>query len=255
MKVKISYIIPYKHNIERYLNLVKVIDWLYSIPLDMEVIIIEQIDSDVNFRISDIFTHVKVISVYSNSTIFNKSWLMNIGVKNTTSDVLIFGDCDIILPINDFIESVKLISTNHVVSPYNKVIDLDPTESLMSYSNIFKIDRSGRGELDNQKINICGGIVIFRRDVLLNIGGWCEDFDGWGCEDDFQSFKVDMFGLISVEYNSNSYHLYHGRSKIDMNLYSKSLNLYSQYLKMDIETHRRIINNNKSIGSMNKKSG
>jgi hypothetical protein len=161
-----------------------------------------------------------------------------------------------ILSVNSFIESVRLISSNHVVSPYNRVIDLDERESLSTFHDIFKINRVGRGEQDNQKINLCGGITIFRRDALMNIGGWCEDFEGWGCEDDFQAFKVNLFKLIHTECVSNSYHLYHKRSVVDMNLYSKNLNLYNQYLRMDLNTHKRMINNSvKSMGNMNKKSG
>ena len=50
MDAKISYVIPYKHNIERFLNLNRVLDWLYSIPLDMEVIIVEQLDIESKFK-------------------------------------------------------------------------------------------------------------------------------------------------------------------------------------------------------------
>lgn len=256
MDAKISYIIPYKHNIERFLNLNRVLDWLYSIPLDMEVIIVEQLDIESKFKLSDVLNKCRIISVESNSDVFNKSWLMNIGIRNTDSNVLIFGDCDMILSVNNFIESVRLISSNHVVSPYNRVIDLDEKESILTFNDIFKINRVGRGEQDNQKINLCGGITIFRRDALMNIGGWCEDFEGWGCEDDFQTFKVNLFKLIHTECVSNSYHLYHKRSVVDMNLYSKNLNLYNKYLQVDLSTHKRMINNSlKSMGSMNKKSG
>ena len=52
MDVKISYIIPYKHNIERFLNLNRVLDWLCSIPLDMEIVIVEQLDNESNFKLS-----------------------------------------------------------------------------------------------------------------------------------------------------------------------------------------------------------
>lgn len=252
--IKISYIIPYKHNNERFLNLKKVLLWLKTLRIDIRITIVEQLKSKESFTLKDILSDVNIISVFNNKN-FNKSWLMNIGSKYNDCDVLIFGDCDMIMNNNDFLEAIKKISNNHVVSPYNRVIDLDYNNSLKNFSEIFKIGGVGRGENDNQKINLCGGITLFRKDALLNIGGWSEEFEEWGCEDDYQTYKVNIFNLKYVECDFNSYHLYHNRNTINMEVYKRNFNILDTYTKMDINKHLNYIKSTfNKIGLLNKYS-
>jgi predicted glycosyltransferase involved in capsule biosynthesis len=48
---------------------------------------------------------------------------------------------------------------------------------------MYKLNIPGRGESDNQKINLTGGIVIFTRSGFEKVGKWDEGFIGWGGED------------------------------------------------------------------------
>jgi hypothetical protein len=41
-------------------------------------------------------------------------------------------------------------------------------------------------------IKPCGGIVMYRADAINKIGG-CEDFIGWGGEDDFNLLNQNHF--------------------------------------------------------------
>ena len=79
---------------------------------------------------------------------------------------------------DDFINGLKLLDQYDMVSPYHSVLDLTPQESGLQLEEIVKIDRAGRGEEDHQKINICGGISMFRKQAIQKIGGWSEEFIG-----------------------------------------------------------------------------
>ena len=106
------------------------------------------------------------------------------------SITLVTNDSDLIIEHNQFISGIKALEKYDMVSPYSKVIDLTPQESSQPTNNILTIDRDGRGENDNQKINISGGVAMFKKESIIKIGGWNEDFIGWGAEDDEITIRV-----------------------------------------------------------------
>jgi hypothetical protein len=93
-------------------------------------------------------------------------------MKNAKSGIIVFGDSDIIMDPTQFIESLRSLENFDMVSPYKSVLDLRPEESHLPLTELYKINRPGRGENDNQKINPCGGIVMYRADAINKIGGW-----------------------------------------------------------------------------------
>jgi predicted glycosyltransferase involved in capsule biosynthesis len=142
---------------------------------------------------------------------------------------------------NEFIEGLKALQENEMVSPYYSVVDLDQQESGMDFNQILQINRPGRGENDNQKINISGGIAMFRRDAIARIGGWNEDFIGWGGEDDFQTMKVKNF-LKWTELKYRCFHLYHAKEQPDMKWYQRNLQILNNSAKFTKDDLAKQIN-------------
>jgi predicted glycosyltransferase involved in capsule biosynthesis len=172
---------------------------------------------------------------------FNKSWGFNVGMKYSNSNVIIFGDSDLVMAPEKFIESINLLSQYEMVSPYNSVIDLTTQESSLPITRLSTIDRPGRGETDIQKVPLCGGICIFRKSAVEKIGGWDQKFIGWGGEDDFQSIKVKNF-LTWTESSGKCYHLYHERTAPDMKWYQRNLQLLQKLEAMSKEELHKVIN-------------
>ena len=246
MNYNFSCIILYRHNIQRWNNLKRVLEWINSFS-GAEVIIVEQ---DTHSKIGHLNFPAKHIFTKSNMP-FNRSWGFNVGLKNSNSEVVVFTDCDLIMEPESFINAIKLTSEYEMVSPYSSVVDLKPDESGLPMESIFKIDRPGRGETDHQKINICGGITIFRKEAILKVGGWCQDFIGWGAEDDFQTIKVENF-LSSHEQKGRCFHLYHDRDAPDQKWYQRNLQLLQKYKKLNKNELFNLINNsNKTLGMKN----
>jgi len=246
MNYNFSCIILYRHNIQRWNNLKRILEWINSFS-NVEVILVEQ---DTHSKIAHLNFQAKHIFTKTNLP-FNRSWGFNVGLKNCNSNIVVFTDCDLIMEPNDFISAIKKIEDYDMVSPYSSVVDLKPDESQLPMESIFKIDRPGRGEEDHQKINICGGITIFRKEAIMRIGGWCEEFIGWGAEDDYQTIKVENF-LSSYEQKSRCYHLYHDREAPDMKWYQRNLQLLQKYKSLSKEDIARSINNSlKKIGMKN----
>lgn len=244
---KFTFIIGYRHNIERLNNLRRTLDWINSFT-GAEVIVVEQ---DKHSKISQLNLRCKHIFIKTTLP-YNRSWAFNVGLKNSNSNIIVCGDSDLIMHPDDFIKGLQAVSQYEMVSPYHSVVDLTPQESGMQLQQLVQIDRPGRGETDNQKINISGGIAIFRKDALLKIGGWNEDFIGWGGEDDFQTIKVKNF-LTWTELQARCFHLYHSRVQPDTRFYQRTLQMLQKYGQMSKEDlQKTIVASMPKIGMKNK---
>jgi len=243
-----SFIIGYRHRQDRIQNLRRVIDWLSGFG-GIEIIIVEQ---DKSPKLNTFtFKGIKHIFTKSNSP-YNRSWAFNVGIKHSSTNVLVFGDSDLLIEPNQMISSLKMIDHYDCVSPYSSVLDLTQQESQLSLDQMVSINRPGRGENDNQKINLCGGVVMYRKDSIIKIGGWCEDFIGWGAEDDFQAHKTKMF-LKYFENSGTCYHLWHDRSAPDPAPYQRNLQLLNKLVTLTPQDMQKHINASiQKIGMKNK---
>jgi predicted glycosyltransferase involved in capsule biosynthesis len=172
---------------------------------------------------------------------YNKSWAFNVATKMAKSNIIVFADSDLIMEPTQFIDGLKAIEHFDMVNPYQSVIDLNPQESMLPLEQMVQINRAGRGETDHQKVPICGGICIFRKEAIMKIGGWNEDFVGWGAEDDFVSHKVKQF-LNWHQLPHKCYHLFHTRNQPNMDLYQKNLNLLNQLIVLSKDELIKTIN-------------
>lgn len=242
-----TFVIGYRHNLERLNNLRRVLDWINGFG-GVQVLLIEQ---DTHSKIKHLNLKAKHIFIKSNMP-YNRSWAFNVAMKWANSNIIVFGDSDLIMEPNQFIEGLKALQTFEMVSPYNSVVDLTPQESNLPLENLIAINRPGRGETDNQKINISGGISMFRRDAIQRIGGWNEEFIGWGGEDDFQTMKVKNF-LSWKELTARCFHLHHARTQPDQKWYQRNLQLLQKVSTMDKNQLQKMISSQMSkIGMKNK---
>jgi predicted glycosyltransferase involved in capsule biosynthesis len=224
-----SFIVAYRHNPEREKNLRKIFNWISQ--FDCEIIMVE---SDASSKI-ELFKDYKINHIFlQNNYPFNKSWCFNVGYKNAKFDKIVFGDADLVMNSKSFLSSLDLLNEYDCVNPYSSVIDLTPEETEHYLNNedfsfLEKIERHGRGDTDNQKVPMCGGIIMFTKEGLNKIAGWNEDFWGWGAEDDCISIKVKWF-LKHENIKDRCYHLYHTKAPIDTNLYYRNLTIYNHFL-------------------------
>jgi predicted glycosyltransferase involved in capsule biosynthesis len=242
-----TYVIGYRHKIDRLQNLRRVLDWINGFS-GAEVIIVEQ---DKHSKISHLNLKAKHIFIKSNLP-YNRSWSFNVALKSSNSSVIVFGDSDLIMEPNQFIAGLQALQSYEMVSPYHTVVDLTPSETGLPIEEVVKIVRPGRGETDNQKINISGGISMFRKESIQKIAGWNEDFWSWGGEDDYQTLKVQNF-LSWTELRARCYHLYHDKEQPDQKCYQRNLQILQNSSKMTKEQLQKIITNQiPKIGMRNK---
>lgn len=242
-----TFVIGYRHKPDRLNNLKRVLDWINGFQ-GAEIIIVEQ---DKHSKISHLNLKCKHIFTKSNLP-YNRSWAFNVAMKYSTSNIIVFADSDLIMDPNQFIQGLQMLQQYEMVNPYSSVLDLTAQESGLQLEDLVKISRPGRGENDNQKINLCGGISMFRKESVMKIAGWNEDFIGWGGEDDFLAIKVKNF-LTFTELPGKCFHLYHERTSPDMTYYQRNLNLLQQLGSLSKEDLTKSIGNSlQKIGMKNK---
>ena len=244
-----TFIIAYKHRNDRIHNLRRVLDWVSGFG-GIEIIIVEQDDTPKlpNFTLKGIKYYFT-----KSSLPFNKAWSFNVGLRYATSENIVFGDCDLIMDPQKMIESLRLLEQYEAVSPYSRVIDLNPNEVNLPLEQLSQIERAGRGETDIQKICLAGGIIMYRRDAIYKIGGWCEDFIGWGGEDDFQSHKTKMMLNWHEQQGVTCYHLWHERGAPEPVSYQRNLNLLNKLVQLPADELLKYSNNGaQKMGFLNK---
>lgn len=205
---KTRYIIPFKYNgdIRRLFNLQATKAYVKSALPGVDVFVIEQgpyqIDKDSFF----IFNDKK----------FNKSWSLNVAVKKALLDGfenVILGDADFISGKNDLIYSIDRLSEFECVSPFfQKVTYLTETQSneFILYQNYEKLNSFPEyKEKRANSIPLAAGIICFKISSYIKIGGYPEEFENWGGEDDVVSIRsVKCLKCASLN-DSRSFHLYH----------------------------------------------
>jgi len=214
------------------------LDWVTGFG-GVEIIIVEQ---DKSPKLPS-FTFKGIKYIFTKSEMpFNKAWAFNVGLQHSTTQTIVFGDCDLIMDPHKMIEALKQLDNYECVSPYSRVIDLNSNEVNMNLEQMSKINRPGRGETDIQKICLAGGIIMYRKNAIVKIGGFDQGFIGWGGEDDFQSHKSKIF-LTWYEQSGTCYHLWHERGAPDPTPYQRNLELLNKLMSLSKEDLQKHINN------------
>ncbi len=150
---------------------------------------------------------------------FNKSRAMNQGFALGASDVLVFGDADIVMPPGLLLRAVAACRAGaELINPYQHLVDLsqadsdrlDPAALPRRAESVSGANREGHGE----QLCLAGGAFAIRREFFERCGGMDEDFAGWGGEDDAFSIKARRLGRrLLASRGGHALHLWHPRAR------------------------------------------
>lgn len=207
---KFTFVIPFRYRIDRIIPLRRVIEWLNGFN-GTNILLIEQ---DTHSKINHLTLKCDHYFVES-SLPFNKSWVYNIALKRVTSPHIIFLDSDFIMDPQQLIECLNIADSYDCVIPTKTITNLNPMESNLDTRSIISIKRP------EMKKTIMDHIVIFKRDSILRIGGWNEDFFGGNQENEFQEIKVKkMLNWKQMDFDGS--HIAHGLSGWDQSLLTRN---------------------------------
>ncbi len=182
----------------------------------------------------------------------------NNGVKNSTCDLIIFLDQDLIHTpnlIETFIKNRKekrfitgmpiwlseqksnLVTENKIIS--NSFVDLIDETEKKEIKNQFQKDKRyyylHKLKLTNQP-RLRGGVCAINRNDFEKINGYDEKFIGWGAEDDDIGRRLYKTGVEGFNpfYDEYAIHLFHERATIENEGVKEQAN-YNYYQKKKAE--------------------
>lgn len=246
-KIEVSYIIPYRKSTEdRERNLKLILKWINHNIDNYEIIIVEM-DNETKLDKSILSPKVKHV-FQEDRGIFNRALARNIGGTVATKDVLIFSDNDVILDPKLMDLCIQECYENHydAVNPCFAMVDLKEEDLRKINYNVNDFDyfykmigekRSKDVECYREDMNFAAAIFLIRKDMFKYIGGWPDEFVGWGGEDDVMSYKIESL-LNSKGFNECIYHLPHQRNAYDWcdhPEYQNNCDKMNRILNFDIE--------------------
>lgn len=209
--MKFDFIIAH-HNENKYRerNLNEIIKYyLEIIPEDSNIIIVEQnTESAIEFNDNRII-HVK--EKYS-TEYFWKSKLLNKGVSISDKEAFCVVDSDAVIT-KEAVDHISTLDseTFNMLFPYTKVKMMNEGETrvwIRSRKIPSRIDKS------YQKFSMCytGFFMVMSKNNYELIGGFDEEYIGWGGEDDAMVIKTNRLANVSeMPFESLVMHLYHPR--------------------------------------------
>jgi hypothetical protein len=266
---KILYILTYRaRNQYRIKNLGIVLQWLETVKnhlnkvdykIQFDILIVEQ---DKETRINGVSDQVKTLFVQNNEP-FNKGWSFNVIFKKYQDyDYYICSDADIIIPnVSLFCEEIKVHCVDEpkmAYRPFKKRMDMSVNDikKCHSYSDIVSFAESSQLHLtEHHGLSFAGNLICLSNKMYSIIGGWEEQFSGWGRSDDFLSHKLDHIGLCEqIVGTTEAIHLWHPVTS-DFSLKPNTIQLYDKLTSYDDIQLLEIVNKTKeSIGNPNKYS-
>ena len=230
-----TYIIPFTHSHERITNLKRTIEWLSGFS-NVEIIVVEQSKSPMLHTFSmrgfkHIFTQTDIP--------FNIGWAYNIGIKNSTSDVIVFGDWKTKMNPDDMIRSLNQLQNNQVVICNSKTVTLHPHEFDNDFQKLGMLNRN------NDKSHISQAIVAMRKDALERLSLWPEDFFEGDHVYQLQDIKIKQLTSYQ-EMPFTAFRYIESEMNISQINESRNNMLIENYKKMDNSNFERSIASTRS---------
>jgi Predicted glycosyltransferases len=136
-----------------------------------------------------------------------RSWAFNIGAKHVRGDVMVLHDNDMLVPERYAAESVGRIDGGAAFADLKRFIFyLDERDTETIFATNAPLDTVASTIIQNLQ---GGGSIVARRDAYEAIGGFDEEFVGWGGEDNEFFERAMVFGDVNRFAYLPILHLHH----------------------------------------------
>ena len=161
--------------------------------------------------------------IYAPSIEFCHGWANNIGLRSSSRPIIIFGEADVFMNLDNLYDAYQKAISCEVVLPWKRFIRLDQTQSeMLMDQSTFHIKKeefdahtwafpSEEDLVIDNTINDGSGMVIMQKEAAFKVGGWEESVSLWGTVDTIQDIKIKaLCNFEKLDYDL--YHMYHPRS-------------------------------------------
>ena len=208
----------------------------------------------------DDLSSLKHVFEKSEDPVFYRMHILNEMLSMTTTKVVVNCDCDILLPIESYLESYRMIMDGEadVVYPYgngNWQKQVFANDELVSEFLNSDCDFSILENKSNIWSSDFGWVQFFDRDVYFEGGMENENFRGSSPEDKERYFRFTTLGYRVARIDNFIYHLEHSRGRnswpasVQGNPYmSENFQLWESLQKMNKDELKSYYSNQKYLG-------
>lgn len=232
---------------DRARNLFFTIDFL-SKNFDTNIIVTEQ-DGDYSKKIlKDYSSKIKMFFVGKEDR-FSRSGHMNYGIRESETDIVITHDCDIIMPVEQYIKGVALIEhgVSDFVIPYNHktyeipAIDVGHIFPKYDFDLIKKLNIYDITPIAYNNMPTMGGIAVLNKRRFIELGMYNENFKGWGREDEELVHRILQLNGNIRRVRGDIYHMQHYRHSLgygdgNNEEYQRIISLSSEQLSLEVNS-------------------
>lgn len=198
-------------------------------------------------RLDWFFHESQIVIADSSYDQFNRSEARNNALNQATNDICVVLDADTVWNKSLM---VRAISTFQEENPpwmiaFDRYCGFDArsTNKILKSDPAIRLDESNYTyDLILDDVSSVGGLIILKREPLLEMGGWDERFIGWGWEDRAFAHSANMLlGPFFRLEDETIFHLWHDRSpgvtthhpahEDNLNLYNECVSNFESYRK------------------------
>lgn len=224
-----TFIIQFKYDSEdRLRNLLRGVIYLnYHFKNKAEILIIDQ-DNNKDY-LTEILASYGVTNIniksYNIEGPYNRSKIINKGIKEANNDICFIYDCDILIPKEQIELSVEFCDKRYqLVCPYT-----NPQYNIpQNYFNDFYLNYDFKEiqykikpyQIQHRHIEdqypliayASGFSMVVNKKTLGNLAYFNEEFNGWGFEDTEYFFRLDHFNTRMTRIYGPIFHVEHDRT-------------------------------------------
>jgi DNA-binding transcriptional MerR regulator len=224
---KATFIIPVRiESQDRLRNVITCLCYLLQ-KFDTNIII-KEVDEKSVYRemvvpqiedfLEDSIKNINHIFEYSTEPLFHRQRVLNEMIFESDTDIVVNYDCDVVLPVESYIESYNLIldGTYDIVYPYGQGMyqrRVNATDEVISDFISNDGDLTVLDANSNQHTSDYGWAQFFNRNVYLNGGMENENFRAYAPEDLERFYRFKTLGYNIGRIDKIVYHLEHSRGE------------------------------------------
>jgi glycosyltransferase involved in cell wall biosynthesis len=204
---QISYVVPFRSNNSREESLSTIINGIRAQRFPVIDIILSEQDRSTKIITSDMMPARYVLATHQDPK-FNKSRAFNAGVSLVRTDKVILHDADMLVT-GDYTQRIFTVLENHAGCHMGGTVIYTTQEAASEIVANGVVDQNSK--FDRVVGYYEGGSLACTTETYWGIGGFNEDFRGWGCEDcDFYA-RLSSLPTWYEKRDCDLVHLWHGR--------------------------------------------
>jgi glycosyltransferase involved in cell wall biosynthesis len=239
---EISYVIPYRE-LARNDSLRTVVNNIRAQKFPVIRIILSEHDTNSKINYGDLHPCNTHIASETSALPFNKSKAFNLGVSKSNTDKIILHDADMLIPDG------YTVSVSNALDKYEAChLGKSVTYACPNSTDLINKSRAvNRKDLNMDRL-VCyyeGGSLACLKQTYWSVGGFNEDFWGYGYEDNDFYHRLKQSSNFLEDRKTNLLHLAHPRSPDFSETYKANSEVYDEVCKMSMS--KRIISQKQQI--------